>query len=183
MSYYQDGNLARPLEDLVPYGLPEKSQSPDIVEAQKRARRQALQREAAVRQEYKAAGRLHARSLVRLVLVFAILSAALGLTVWRSAKITEMSFFNAGLSRQIRELEEQNVILQDRVSGKASLHVAREEAVAQLGMQKASAGQVHVLSAIELRQGQAAFSDSQVLMTDQECQDLLESWVLGQVSP
>jgi hypothetical protein len=69
------------------------------------------------------------------------------------------------------------------VSGKASLHVAREEAVAQLGMQKASAGQVHVLSAIELRQGQAAFSDSQVLMTDQECQDLLESWVLGQVSP
>ena len=183
MRYYQDGNLARHLEGLVPYGLPEKSQSPDIVEAQKRARRQAQQREAAVRQEYKAAGRLHARSLVRLVLVFALLSAALGLTVWRSAKITEMSFFNAGLSRQIRELEEQNVILQDRVSGKASLHEARVEAVAQLGMQKASAGQVHVLSAIELRQGQAAFSDSQVLMTDQECQDLLESWVLGQVSP
>ena len=95
MRYDQDGNLARPLEGGMPYVLPEKTTPAQIIEAQKRERRQALQREAAVRKEYKAAGRLHAQSLARLLLVFSFLVAAVGLTVWRSAKITEMSFLNA----------------------------------------------------------------------------------------
>ncbi len=184
MRYDQDGNLARPLEGGMPYVLPEKTTPPSIIEAQKQERRQALQREAAVRKEYKAAGRLHAQSLARLLLVFSLLAAAVGLTVWRSAKITEMSFLNAGLGRQIRELEEQNAVLQDRVSGKASLFVAREEAVSQLGMQTATSGQIYHLSALDLNQGQAADTDGLgLLMSDQDCLDLVEKWTLDQEKP
>lgn len=180
---YLDGNLARPLETDFRSPLPA---GPDPVrqkEAGREARRRSLAREEALRREYKAAGRLHARALARLLLVFITLSAAVGLSVWRGARITEMTFMNAGLNRQIRELEQQTIILQDRVSGKASLQAAREEAAARLGMQKASAGQVLVLSALDLKTGPASSGEGLGFMTDQACLDLIESWVLAREGP
>lgn len=180
---YLDGNLARPLETDYGYPLPSRPDPVRQKEADREARRRALAREEALRREYKAAGRLHARTLFRLFLVFVALSAAVGLSVWRGARITEMTFMNAGLNRQIRELEQQTIILQDRVSGKASLQMAKEEAVARLGMQKASAGQVLVLSALDLKAGPVSFGEDPGLMTDQVCLDLIEAWVLDREGP
>ena len=90
-----------------------------------------------------------------------------------------MSFLNAGLRRQINELEEQNILLQDRVSGKASLQVARQQAVEELGMQKAAADQILHVPYASVQVGKLGYGDAQAFLTDSDCAALIEDWVLG----
>lgn len=180
MSYYQDGNLARQLDIAAGYPAPDVAYSPpDLAEERKRLRRERLQQEARIRRQYKAAGRIHAKTVVGLLAVFSLIAAVAGFSVWRSAKITEMSFLNAGLRRQINELEEQNILLQDRVSGKASLQVARQQAVEELGMQKAAADQILHVPYASVQVGKLGYGDAQAFLTDSDCAALIEDWVLG----
>ncbi len=180
MSYYQEGNLARQLDSAISYPAPGVDLSPPgLAEERKRLRREQLQQEAAIRRQYKMVGKVHAKTVVKLVTVFSLIAAVAGFSVWRSAKITEMSFLNAGLRRQINELEEQNILLEDRVSGKASLQVARQQAVEELGMQKATADQILHLPYASLQLGNKGYHDLQALLTEGECAALIEDWVLG----
>jgi len=164
----------------VPYevGLPE----PRVIETGKKARQAQLQRQAQIRRQYKAAGRAHARTLARLMVLFLVLASAATLVVWRSARIAEMSFVNAGLRRQIGELDKQNGLLQDQIAKKASLETTRAQAAERLGMQKANAGQVHYLSSIYYQRGGAA--GGQVLLDGagegRGWMAVIEDWVRGQ---
>ena len=175
MSYYDDGNLARQLTRPIPL------QRPRELEAEKSDRRERLVREAAVRRQYKMAGRAHAKAVLRLTALFILVAAAAGLIVWRSARITEMSFVNAGLRRQIAELDKENGLLQDRIAKKASLQTTRQQAAEDLGMQKASSRQIHYVSSIHFQKGE----DSQhgrpqqglEILADDEWLAVIEDWV------
>lgn len=177
MSYYDDGNLARQLDYDVPYAIPgRRTDVPKEVEARKRARRERLKQEEAARKEYKVAGRIHARQVLRLVSIIAIISVLAGFIVWRNARITEISFANAGLQRQINEFEKQNSLMQDRIAGKASLQMVKERAVEYLGMQKVASEQF-----IRVSGAQFIVNDSHPLssQSDEACMDLIEDWVKG----
>ncbi len=176
MSYYQDGNLARKVA--VPYAVPKvRTTPPDVKEAQKKARREQLQKEADIRSQYKAVGRTHARTVLRLVCLFMVLATAVGFIVLRNARITEMSFVNAGLKRQIGELDKQNGLIEDRVAAKASFQVTRDQAAEELGMQKASADQIRYISAAQLRLPASGELDTEALLSDLECARTIENWV------
>ena len=73
MSYYDDGNLARQLTRPIPL------QRPRELEAEKSDRRERLVREAAVRRQYKMAGRAHAKAVLRLTALFILVASAAAL--------------------------------------------------------------------------------------------------------
>lgn len=179
MSYYSDGNLARQLVSPAPAPVPLRR--PPDREEQKKARQRQLVREAAIRKQYKAAGRAHAKAVLRLLTVFLLVASVAGFVVWRSAKITEMSFVNAGLRRQIAELDKENGLLQDRIGQKASLQTTRQQAADQLGMQKATSDQIRYLSSIhfqtredqDTKQGQGY----REILADSELLSVIEAWV------
>ncbi|NLA71749.1 MAG: hypothetical protein GX850_04925 [Clostridiaceae bacterium] len=182
MNMYEDGNLARQFARPASYALPQvDAPHPDEREAKKKARRETLRSEAAIREQYKIASRNRTRAAFRLFTVFIALTVAVGFVVWRSAKITEMSFVNAGLSRQISEFEKHNSLLQDRISAKSSLQVVRDNATNRLGMQKAASDQILLVPAAILRAG----SDQDLLLEHNspgkrfvnENVELIESWV------
>jgi cell division protein FtsL len=177
MSYYEDGNLARPLDYGVPYAIPKRRvESPAEREAKKHEKREQLKREEAARKEYKAAGRVHTGLAFRLVFVILMISALSGFIVWRNARITEISFSNAGLQRQINEFEKQNSQMQDHVAGKASLQMVREQAVDLLGMQKVASEQVIRVSSAHFM----VYENNPLLTADDDaCMDLIEAWVIG----
>jgi cell division protein FtsL len=179
MTYYDDGNLARQLTD--PYPYQEPVLRPEVVEAEKRARQRALQRQAQIRRQYKAAGRMHARAVLRVSALLLAIASLAGFIVWRNARITEMSFINAGLRRQISELDKQNGILEDKIAKKVSLQTTREQAAEQLGMQQATSDQIHYVSSIHfLQQGDqdaGQGQDRRQVLADSEWLDAIETWV------
>lgn len=149
MSYYSDGNLARQVVRPQPYVLPEYDGREE--ERQRAERQRRLQQEAAIRRQYKAAGRLHARTVTRLLLVFLLVGSVAGFVTWRSAKLTEMSFLNAGLQRQIGQLDKENSLIQDKITTKASMQTTREMAASRLGMQKVTSEQIRYVSSVYFR--------------------------------
>lgn len=179
MTYYDDGNLARQLSGPAPRLAP--LARPRDLEAEKKARQNRLVREAAIRKQYKAAGRAHAKAVLRLMAVFVLVAAVAGFVVWRSAKITEMSFINAGLGRQIAELDKENGLLQDRIAKRASLQTTREQAAEQLGMQKATSGQIHYISTIHFQRsdntGDSQLQGRREILADNEWLAVIEAWV------
>ncbi|NLA95471.1 MAG: hypothetical protein GX838_01315 [Clostridiaceae bacterium] len=179
MSYYDDGNLARQLAGPAPRLDP--LPRPRDLEAEKKARQAKLVREAAIRKQYKVAGRAHAKAVLHLITVFVLVGSVAGFIVWRSAKITEMSFVNAGLSRQIGELDRENSLLQDRIAKKASLQTTREQATEQLGMQKATSEQIHYVSSIYFQAGDdknvSLKQGRREVLADNEWLAMIEAWV------
>ena len=113
--------------------------------------------------------------------VFVLVALAAGFIVWRSAKITEMSFVNAGLRRQIAELDKENSLLQDKIAKKASLQTTRQEAAEQLGMQKATSDQIHYVSSIHFQGGEEQDRSSsqgyREITADSEWLTMIEAWV------
>ncbi|MGI6157156.1 MAG: hypothetical protein ACOYH4_01570 [Saccharofermentanales bacterium] len=178
MSRRVDGNLARQM-DVTPYPMPdiEVAPHPDEIAREKAEMRRRLQRDAVIREEYKLAGKARAKTAVRLFAVVFAVAFAVGLIVWRSAKMTEMSFVNAGLKRQIGEYERQNSILHDRVSSQSSLIAVRESAASELGMQKATPGQIiYVPAAMAANDGTDLTSP---LFSKDDSIAQIEQWVRG----
>ncbi len=185
MRYGQEGNLAtKAYQRAIPYELPEIVPNPEEIEALKRRKRQQLQQENAIRHQYKSVTHLRVKTTMRLLAVFLALASVIGFVVWRSAKVTEMSFFNAGLKRQINELVKQNSLLQDKISGKSSLQMVKDVATSQLGLQKAASDQIMYVPATILRSasngdGSEISQDIQSIRLPAENMALIESWVRG----
>ena len=74
-----------------------------------------------------------------------------GFVTWRRAKLTEMSFLNAGLQRQIGQLDKENSLIQDKITTKASMQTTREMAASRLGMQKVTSEQIRYVSSVYFR--------------------------------
>ncbi|HHW93613.1 MAG TPA: hypothetical protein GX734_03870 [Clostridiaceae bacterium] len=184
MRYYSDGNLAEQLsQQPIPYELPDVYiPHPDEVEEQKRRNRKRLEEVNHVRYQYKSITRSRARVSLRLLSVLLALATVVGYIVWRSAKVTEMSFYNAGLKRQIKELDKQNSLLQDKIFSKSSPLAVKDVATSELGLQKPSSEQILYVPAAILT---PALSDEEAAEVHQdntarisvENMKLIESWV------
>ena len=149
MRYMQDGNLARVLnQPAIPHELPEiLLPNPDDSAAERERKQRRLKQEAHIRHQYNDLSRSRRKAVLRMLSIFLVLAGVVGFIVWRSAKVTEMSFLNAGLKRQITEFKKQNSLLQDKISGKSSLRMVKEAAANEYGLQKASPEQIIMIPA------------------------------------
>ena len=63
-----------------------------------------------------------------------------------------MSFYNAGLKRQIKEIDKENSLLQDKILSKTSLYNLKDIASAELGLQKPGSEQiVHIPATVLMK--------------------------------
>jgi hypothetical protein len=124
MRYYYDGNLAeKHNRQSVPYELPDVYVPQlDEIDPDHGKRERRLVEKNNIRLQYKSLKRWRVRVSLRLLSVLLILATAVGYVVWRGAKLTEMSFYNAGLKRQIKEIDKENSLLQDKILNKTSLY-------------------------------------------------------------
>lgn len=147
MSEYEYGNLAlnaepspqhypRPISEPLPY--------PDY-ESERRAReekRRSLQYANNVYAAYKQSTRARTRHMLSLIIVVMIAAFILGISVWRYAQIVELNFSNVRLTRQIKELEKENSLIQNEISNKMSLEEIKENASREIGLQRANPEQI-----------------------------------------
>ncbi len=189
MRYYSDGNLAKTYyQQSIPQELPDvfAPYPDDDVEKNKenkRRRQNRLEQENEVRYRYKSVTRARTKISLRLLAVILALATVVGYIVWRSAKVTEMSFYNAGLKRQISELDKQNSLLQDKIFSKSSLNTVKDAASTELGLQKPGSDQIIYVPASILKpvisgeEIDAAAEEIRAARLPAENMKLIELWV------
>ncbi len=182
MRNYSDGNLAEKYyQQPIPYELPD-IYDPDKAEEEKKRRTNRLERDNELRYRYKSVTHARVRVSLRLLSIILALATVVGYIVWRSAKVTEMSFYNAGLKRQISELDKQNSLLQDKIFSKSSLNTVKEAASSELGLQKPGSDQIIYVPAAILKpviSGEDADAAEQhhTARVPAESMKLIELWV------
>lgn len=184
MRQYSDGNLAKKLnQQSIPYELPDVYVPQlDEIDPDYRNRERHLLENNKIRLQYKSLSRWRAKVAFQLFAVLLALAAAIGFIVWRGAKLTEMSFYNAGLKRQISELDKENSLLQDRILNKSSLYAVKDIAASELGLQKPGTDQiVHVPAAILMSTADGEETNTvqqhSTVRVLAESMALIESWV------
>ncbi len=185
MRYYSDGNLAeqlarQPVPELPDINVPRR----DEIDPEHGKREKYLVENNEIRLQYKRHGRWRLKVSLRLLSILLVLSTAIGFIVWRGAKLTEMSFYNAGLKRQINELDKENSLLQDKILNKSSLYAVKDVATSELGLQKPGSDQiVYVPAAILNPAIEDDDADTASLngtnRSPAESMKLIESWVRG----
>ncbi len=147
MNNHERGNLALQMEaapDYYPYSSPAPWPYPDY-EAERKKREQRLKRlqyESSVYSQYKQGTRARSRYLSSLIIVIVTAAVVLGFSVWRYAKIVELNFSNVRITRQIKELQKENSLLQNAIASKMCLEDIRKSAHEEIGLQEANSGQI-----------------------------------------
>ena len=178
MRYYYDGNLAeKHNRQSVPYELPDVYVPQfDEIDPDHGKRERRLVEKNNIRLQYKSLKRWRVRVSLRLLSVLLILATAVGYVVWRGAKLTEMSFYNAGLKRQIKEIDKENSLLQDKILNKTSLYDLKNIASTELGLQKPGSEQiVHVPTAVLVKSHDDEETNAMARLP-MESIELIESW-------
>ncbi|NMB29000.1 MAG: hypothetical protein GX991_02940 [Clostridiaceae bacterium] len=179
MRYYSDGNLAEKLNrQSVPRELPDVYiPQLDEIDPDHGNREKRLVEKNNLRLQYKSLKRWRAKASLRLLSVLLVLVTAVGYIVWRGAKLTEMSFYNAGLKRQIKEIDKENSLLQDKILSKTSLYNLKDIASAELGLQKPGSEQiVHIPATVLMKPLDDEVMNVMTRMP-MESIELIESWV------
>lgn len=147
MNKYEQGNLALQA-GLAPERYPSSVPGPQVYpdyesERRKRLRRlRQLQYENNVYTSYKQSTRIRTRHMLSLLLVILIAAAALGVSVFRYARITELNFSNVRLNRQIKELKVETSLIKNAIISKMNLDEIRRNAREEAGLQEANPQQI-----------------------------------------
>ena len=147
MSQYDiDGNLARKISPYSAYSLPRPQEMPERrfaeEEAKRIKRRRQIQREAEIRKTYRAQSRERVFTAVAVITVLALMTLMVSFIVTRYARITEMSFLNAGMKQRIENLEMSNNSLNNKLSEQYNFDNIKEIAQSDLGLQQAGSSQI-----------------------------------------
>lgn len=147
MSQYDtDGNLARKVGAYSAYRLPRPQEMPERrfaeEEARRIKRRRQMQQEEEIRRTYQALSRERVRSCIAIITVLALMTGMVSFIVTRYARITEMSFLNAGMIQRIEEMEMSNNTLNNKLSEQYNFENIKEAAQSNLGLQAAGNSQI-----------------------------------------
>ena len=75
-----------------------------------------MQQEDEIRNTYRALGRERVRTCIAIITVVAMMTVMVSFIVTRYARITEMSFLNAGMKQRIEQMEMSNNALNNKLS-------------------------------------------------------------------
>ncbi|HZJ90510.1 MAG: hypothetical protein GXY99_08435 [Clostridiaceae bacterium] len=147
MSQYDtDGNLARNMRSYSAYRLPTPQEMPERrfaeEEAKRIKRRRQMQQEAEIRNTYRALSHERVRTCIAIITVVAMMTVMVSFIVTRYARITEMSFLNAGMKQRIEQMEMSNNALNNKLSEQYNFENIKEIAQSDLGLQLAANSQI-----------------------------------------
>lgn len=144
--YDSDGNLARQMRSYSAYQLPAPQEMPERrfaeEEAKRIRRRRQLQQEAEIKKTYRALSRERIRTCIGIIAAVTIMTVMVSFIVTRYARITEMSFLNAGMKQRIDNMEMSNNALNNKLSEQYNFENIKEMAQSDLGLQQAGSNQI-----------------------------------------
>ncbi len=151
MSKYDfEGNLARQYKSYSPHYLPTPQEIPERrfaeEEAKRIKRRRELQREAEIKKRYRALSRERIRFCIGVIAAVALMTLMVSVVVTRYARITEMSFLNAGMKQRIENVEMSNNALHNKLSEQFNFEAIKDTAQNDLGLQLAGSNQILYIS-------------------------------------
>ena len=114
----------------------------DTEEAKRIKRRRQMQLEAEIRNTYRALSHERVRTCIAIITVVAMMTVMVSFIVTRYARITEMSFLNAGMKQRIEQMEMSNNALNNKLSEQYNFENIKEIAQSDLGLQLAANSQI-----------------------------------------